>query len=159
VSDWSLYPTTAPGIMPLILGIELGGYLSEPDIDLLRFLRLYHAYHQPKSAAARTARPTPTPIPILAPVDRPPLPPPLDESACVVGFSPGATDVVYGDMSTIVVAGDEETTNVVTVIWLITPSEVVATTSVDSIVVDENDIDDEVDVMVVGSSEVPRTTG
>jgi hypothetical protein len=145
--------------MPLILGIELGGYLSEADIDLLRFLRLYQAYHQPKSAAARTARPTPTPIPILAPVDNPPLPPEFDESACVVGFSPGATDVVYGDMSTMVVAGDEETTNVVTVIWLTTPSEVVATTSVDGTVVVENEIDEDVDVRVVGSSEVPRITG
>lgn len=94
VSDLSLYPTAAPPIIPLILGIELGGYLSEAEIDRLRFLRMYQLYHHPNRAAATTARPTPTPIPTLAPVDNPPPPPEFAESACVVGLSPGANEVV-----------------------------------------------------------------
>lgn len=48
------------------------------------------------------------------------------------------------------VAGDEETTKVVTVIWLTTPSEVVGTTWVASTVLEENSTEVDVDVRVVG---------
>jgi len=63
----------------LVVGIELGGYRSEADIDFRCLRRLINQlYHKPKRRAASTRSPTPTPIPVFAPVDNPP-PPPSDE--------------------------------------------------------------------------------
>lgn len=75
---------------------------------------MYQLYQPPKMAAASTARPTPTPIPILAPKESPPPPPDLLSSACVVGVNNGAAVSVYGEMY--VVAGAEDMIYVVKVV-------------------------------------------
>lgn len=77
VSDLSAYPNAAPAPPPMwiMLGRELGGYRSEAEIDLRRRFLMNQLYHPPNMAAKSTARPTPTPIPIFAPVDNPPPPP------------------------------------------------------------------------------------
>jgi hypothetical protein len=65
---------------------------------------MYQLYQKPKMAAATTTMPTPTPMPALAPVDRPPLPllTPA-EAAATDGVAPGVLVVV--PTSTTVVAG------------------------------------------------------
>lgn len=83
-------------------------------MDLLRRLLMYQLYQPPKIAAASTARPTPTPIPIFAPEESPPPPPDLLASACVVGVDAGAAVSVYGEMY--VVAGADERIYVVIVV-------------------------------------------
>lgn len=57
--------------------------------------------------------PTPAPMPALAPVERPPLPPALFGCAATVGVLPGVLVNVMG--ATIVVTGVEARTTEVTV--------------------------------------------
>lgn len=94
--------------------MELAVYRSLLSIEsrLLRRL-MYQLYQPPKMATASTSIPTPAPIPALAPVERPLLPPPVLACAATVGVVPGV--LVKEPTETMVVAGTSATTTEVTV--------------------------------------------